>query len=91
MCFCSASQNISEVKLCFRQEDLLSKLMDIGLVFQLERQTIVDRKKLLFLFHVIDMEVTIDNVLLSSSLNKRLANNIMQIPIQTIVPECFSF
>lgn len=68
MCFCTASQNNNEVKLYFRQEDLLSKLLDTGLVFQLERQTMVDR---------IDVEVTIDNILLSSSLNKRLANNVM--------------
>lgn len=62
MCFCKASQNNNEVKLYFRQEDLLSKLLDIGLVFQLERQIMMNRKKLLFLFHVIDVEVTIDDI-----------------------------
>lgn len=77
MWFCTASQNNNEVKFYFRQEDLLSKLLDLGLVFQLERQTVVDIKKLLFLFLVIDMEVTIDNILLSSSLNKRLVSIIM--------------
>lgn len=46
MCFCKASQNNNEVKLYFRQEDLLSKLLDIGFAFQLERQKMLDRKKI---------------------------------------------
>jgi len=62
MCFCKASQNNNEVKLYFRQEDLLSKLLDIGLVSLLERQIMMNRKKLLFLFHIIDVEVSIDDL-----------------------------
>lgn len=50
MCFCKASQNNNEVKLYFRQEDLLSKLLRVGLVFQLEKQIMMNRKKLLFYF-----------------------------------------
>lgn len=47
------------MKLHFRQENLLSKLLGIGLVLRLERQKATERKELLFLFHVMAVKVTI--------------------------------
>lgn len=49
MCSCKASWNHIDVKLHFRQENLLSKLLGIGLVLRLERQKATERKIALFI------------------------------------------